>query len=106
MKSTKLTILKRQTQLIKFNNFSNLLNLLPLIKFYFSIQSNSAESERGFSKMNNIKTKNRNKMEIDTLDYLLRISSADELKLNEISDGCLYDRWKELKIRKSNLIKK
>ena len=81
-------------------------NLLTLIEFYFCIQSNSAESERGFSKMNNIKTKNRNQMGIDTLDNLIRISSADEVKLNEISDGCLYDRWKELKIRKSNLIKK
>ncbi len=32
-------------------------NLMPLIEFYFSIQSNSAECERRFSKMNNTKTK-------------------------------------------------
>ena len=81
-------------------------NLMPLIEFYFSIQSNSAECERGFSKMNNIKTKNRNSMEIDTLDYLPRISTAEEIRLNEISDECLYNRWRDLKIRKSSLIMK
>ena len=73
-------------------------NLLTLLEFYFSIQSSSAESERVFSKMNNIKTKNRNQMEIDKLINLILISSA-EVKSNKISDGCLYDRWKDKKIK-------
>ena len=34
--------------------------------------------ERGFSKQNLIKTKNRNNLSIDTLDKLLRVSSEDE----------------------------
>ena len=79
-------------------------NLIPLIEFYFSIQSNTAECERGFSRMNNIKTKNRNCMDIETLDYLIRVSTAEELILNEISDESLFEKWKDFKRRKSTLI--
>ena len=43
-------------------------------------------------------------MEIDALNYLLRISTAEEIRLNEISEEYLYNRWRDLKIRKSSLI--
>ena len=79
---------------------------MPLIEFYFCIQSNSAECERGFSIMNIIKTKLRNLMEINTLDRLLRISTAEETRVNNISDEDPFDKWRDLKIRKSNLITK
>ena len=65
-------------------------NLIPLIEFYFSIQSNTAECERGFSRMNNIKTKSRNCMDIETLDYLIRVSTAEEVILIEIYDESLF----------------
>jgi hypothetical protein len=81
-------------------------NLIPLLELYFCIQSNTAECERGFSKMNIIKTKLRNSMDIETLEYLMRISTAEVDKLNEVSDEELFERWKEIKMRKSSLIYK
>ena len=85
---------------------TELCNLWPLIEFYFCIQSNTTECERGFSRMNIIKTKNRNSLETETLDYLLRISTTEETELEKITDDLLFERWNRLKNRKSNLIKK
>ena len=46
---------------------------IPEVHFGFPFQL-SVECERGFSRQNQIKTKNRNSLTTDTLDRLMRIS--------------------------------
>ncbi len=48
--------------------------IIPLIQMAYTIGFNSAACERGFTKMNIIKNELRNSMNIETLDYHLRIS--------------------------------
>ena len=52
------------------DKFSNLATLLDICGTF---QASSADAERGFSLMNTIKTKSRNRLEADHLDILLRI---------------------------------
>ncbi|CAJ0871218.1 10681_t:CDS:10 [Entrophospora sp. SA101] len=58
-------------------------NIIRLIKIAYTIPFSSVPCERGFSKQNLIKTKNRNNLSIDTLDKLLRVSLEDESNNNQ-----------------------
>ena len=49
-------------------------NIIKLIQIIYCIPFSSVECERGFSRQNKIKTKNRNLLATDTLDMLMRIS--------------------------------
>ena len=49
-------------------------NIIKLIQLIYCIPFSSVECERGFSRQNQIKTKNRNSLTTDTLDMLMRIS--------------------------------
>ncbi|CAI2185107.1 20591_t:CDS:2 [Funneliformis geosporum] len=62
-------------------------NLIKLIQIVYCIFFSSIECERGFSKQNKIKTKDRNSLATNTLDMLMRISleEPESLKFN-------YDR--------------
>ena len=48
-------------------------NIIKLIQIIYCIPFSSVECERGFSRQNKIKTKNRNLLATDTLDMLMRI---------------------------------
>ena len=58
-----------------------------LIQLIYCIPFSSVECERGFSKQNQIKTKNRNLLKTETLDMLMRVSleGPESFKFN-------YDR--------------
>ena len=45
-----------------------------LIQLIYCIPFSSVECKRGFSKQNQIKTKNRNLLKTETLDMLMRVS--------------------------------
>ena len=49
-------------------------NIIKLIQLIYCIPFSSVECERGFSKQNQIKTKNRNLLKTETLDMLMRVS--------------------------------
>jgi len=49
-------------------------NIIKLIQLIYCIPFSSVECERGFSRQNQIKTKNRNLLTTDTLDMLMRVS--------------------------------
>ncbi len=49
-------------------------NIIKLIQLIYCIPFSSVECERGFSRQNQIKTKNRNSLTTDTLDMLMCIS--------------------------------
>ena len=49
-------------------------NIIKLIQLVYCIPFSSVECERGFSRQNQIKTKNRNSLTTDTLDMLMHIS--------------------------------
>jgi len=62
-------------------------NIIKLIQLIYCIPFSSVECERGFSKQNQIKTKNRNLLKTETLDMLMRVSleGPESFKFN-------YDR--------------
>ena len=49
-------------------------NIIKLIQIVYCIPFSSVECERGFSRQNKIKTKDRNSLATNTLDMLIRIS--------------------------------
>ncbi|KAM3593003.1 uncharacterized protein V6R79_003550 [Siganus canaliculatus] len=70
-----------------------------LVDICATFQASSADCERGFSLMNRIKTKSRNRLEVTHLDQLMRIKSkqeADEaINLNKV-----YNHWRSEKDRR------
>lgn len=75
--------------------FSDLYQLLDICATF---QASSADCERGFSLMNQIKTKTRNRLEVDHLDNLIRIKlylSGHTVNLDEV-----YSFWKSIKGRR------
>lgn len=77
------------------NNFAISLLLDICGKF----QAASVGCERGFSLMNSVKTKVRNRLEVDRLDSIKRIKLY-LLNGNEIDVGKVYDYWKSKKNRR------
>jgi hypothetical protein len=78
------------------DKFSNLAILLDICGTF---QASSVNAERGFSLMNNIKTKSRNRLEADHLDMLMRIkfylTSGQNIDLEAV-----YLFWKSDKNRR------
>ena len=76
--------------------------LATLFDICGTFQASSADAERGFSLMNNIKTKSRNRLEVDHLDKLMRIkfylTSGETVNLDSV-----YKFWKDTKNRRQNL---
>lgn len=68
-----------------------------------TFQASSADAERGFSLMNNIKTKLRNRLEIEHLDMIMRIkfhiASGRAVDIDEV-----YKFWKGNKKRREHII--
>ena len=76
--------------------------LATLIDICCTFQASSAECERGFSLMNNVKVKSRNRLDTTHLDHLMRI----KLYLNAgkaIDLHKAYTIWKECKVRREKL---
>ena len=70
-----------------------------LVEICGTFQANSADCERGFSIMNTIKSKIRNRLETSHLDCLMRI----KLQLNagiEIDLDAVYNFWSKNKCRR------
>jgi len=81
---------------LKDEQFGKLSILLDICATF---QASSADCERGFSLMNNIKTRARNRMGVDHLDQVMRIksylSSGKEVNLD-----AAYSRWVSHKNRR------
>jgi hypothetical protein len=73
-------------------------NIIKLIKIVYCIPFSSVECERGFSKQNKIKTKDRNLLATDTLDMLMRIS-LEGSESAEFDYNRAYTIWNSLKRR-------
>ena len=69
-----------------------------------TFQASSADCERGFSLMNSIKTKSRNRLKVNHLNHLMRIkfylSSGNDIDLDAV-----YKRWRTHKDRREVLDK-
>jgi hypothetical protein len=72
--------------------------LFQLLDVCATFQASSADTERGFNLMNNIKTKSRNKFEGFHVEMLMRMKSypSDEF---EVEPDSVYSFWKSDKKR-------
>lgn len=75
--------------------------LSSLIDISATFQASSADCERGFSQMNAIKTKARNRLETFHLDHLMRIKLFLR-RGNEIDVQKVFNFWKNNKDRRGN----
>lgn len=87
-----LTFTRQQEQ------FSELNLLLDICGTF---QASSADCERGFSLMNAIKIKSRNRLDTDHLENLMRIKL--HLSTGNINIDNVYDFWKKEKERREKL---
>ncbi|CAK6949836.1 zinc finger protein 862-like [Scomber scombrus] len=71
-----------------------------LVDICDTFQASSADCERGFSLMNRIKTKSRNRLEVTHLDQLMRIKSRQEEDGAAISVDKVYNHWRSEKDRR------
>jgi len=73
-----------------------------LVDICCTFQASSADCERGFSLMNNIKVRSRNRLGNTHLDHLMRIKSylnaGRTVDLHEA-----YTMWKEQKVRREKI---
>ena len=100
MKKIKSGTLKTFSDVVSYglaeDKFSNLATLLDICGTF---QASSADAERGFSLMNTIKTKSRNRLEADHLDMLMTIkfylTSGQNIDLEAV-----YLFWKSDKNRR------
>lgn len=74
-------------------------NIKVLIDICGTFQASSADCERGFSLMNSIKTKSRNRLDVNHLCNLIRIKSHLMSK-NTIDLDKVYHYWKQNKDRR------
>lgn len=84
--------------LMKSDRFPDLIHLIDICGTF---QASSADCERGFSLMNRIKTKSRNRLEVNHLDQLMRIKSRQAegpINLNKV-----YNHWKLDKDRREKI---
>lgn len=76
--------------------------LALLVDVCASFQASSAECERGFSLMNAVKTKMRNRLQVDHLDSLIRVktflNSGEHIDLDQV-----YTRWQLTKDRREHI---
>lgn len=84
--------------LMKSDGFPDLTHLIDICGTF---QASSADCERGFSLMNRIKTKSRNRLEVNHLGQLMRIKSRQAegpINLNKV-----YNHWKLDKDRREKI---
>ena len=67
-----------------------------------TFQASSADCERGFSLMNMIKTKSRNRLEVEHLSYLMRIKSYMSLG-KKVDLDAVYSHWITNKDRREKI---
>ena len=67
-----------------------------------TFQASSADCKRGFSLMNSLKTKSRNRLEVNHLDNLMRIKFYLSSE-NTIDLDAVYKRWTTHKDRREIL---
>ena len=63
-----------------------------LLDICSTFQASSADCERGFSLMNSLETKSRNRLEVNHLDNLMRIKFCLSFE-NTIDLDAVYKRW-------------
>ena len=73
-------------------------NIIKLIQIAYCIPFSSVECERGFSRQNKIKTKDRNLLATNTLDMLMRVSLKG-LKSKNFNYMRAYTIWSNQKRR-------
>uniref|UniRef100_A0A8C1MMI3 HAT C-terminal dimerisation domain-containing protein n=1 Tax=Cyprinus carpio TaxID=7962 RepID=A0A8C1MMI3_CYPCA len=83
---------------LKSEHFPDLAQLLDICGTF---QASSADCERGFSLMNAIKTKSRNRLEVFHLDQLMRIKLRQ--KEGPIDLDKVYNHWKGDKDRREKI---
>jgi hypothetical protein len=83
-------------------NDEQFIMLARLLDVCATFQASSADCERGFSLMNAIKTKSRNRLETDHLDMLMRIKSYQGSGL-EVNLDRVYQLWASQKDRRQKL---
>ena len=74
--------------------------IIRLYEIYYSITLTTVEVERGFSKMNTIKTKLRNTLLTNNLDALMNIKLNSNKNIEEFDFQAAYDYWQQLRPRK------
>ena len=73
-------------------------NIIKLIQIVYCIPFSSVECERGFSRQNKIKTKDRNSLATNTLDMLMRVS-LEGPESKEFNYNRAYTIWSSQKRR-------
>ena len=76
--------------------------LLMLVDICCTFQASSADCERGFSLMNNIKVRSRNRLSNTHLDHLMRIKSSSNAG-RTVDLHKAYTMWKEQKVRREKI---
>lgn len=93
--STFFDLVKLAQENNRFKELSTLLNICAT----FQAVSSSSDCEGGFSVMNSIKSKLRNRLKIDNLEYLMRITtyiaSGGNINLDSV-----YEHWVNNKDRR------
>jgi hypothetical protein len=80
-------------------NYNNVfLNIIKLIQIVYCIPFSSVKCERGFSRQNKIKTKNRNSLATNILDMLMRIF-LEGPESKEFNYSHAYTIWSSQKRR-------
>jgi hypothetical protein len=73
--------------------------MILLIQIYYSITLTTVEVERGFSKMNSIKTRHRNSLSASTVDALLNIR-LNGVEIQNFDFQQAYENWLSRRPRK------
>jgi hypothetical protein len=76
----------------KYNNAAEFANVMDLVDLLMTIPAHSADCERGFSRMKNIKTKLRNKLEPGSLTAIMRIQ-LHSLAIDEFDPMPAIELW-------------
>ena len=84
---------ERNEMVWKDDNGKELSCFKMLIQKILAIPASSADAERGFSAQNSIKTKQRSRLTLKSLDAIMRV------KLNGIEDALDFDALGKLWIR-------
>lgn len=95
-------LMKTFDEMVRFViNEEQYADIAVLVDICATFLASSADCERGFSLMNAIKTKSRNRLEELHLDMLMRIKSYQN-DGHQVNLDTVYKRWLSLKDRRQN----
>jgi hypothetical protein len=98
---------RTKTILILYSMISSYIHItnygFSICKILSVLPASSVECERGFSKLNAIKTADRNRLKDEHLEALIRISTTqmDPRTLAKVHSQSLITTWKDMKTRRS-----